>query len=202
MFIFLLMELAAYKDHDFWIDGEYITLKRGQLAISYRNLADKCGWRGNKGKDRVARNIKRLSKQGFLTTEPATGRPTGTSLITICDYDGIVAHALPHATESATAESAQARQSELKAATQHNKKRNKEEKNDSIKSSRLPKDWELPQEWGEWALEQGIERDEVLKEEDRFRDYWNSQPGSKGIKADWQATWRNWIRNYCERKAA
>ena len=28
-----------------------------------------------------------------------------------------------------------------------------------------------------------------------FRDYWVSVPGVKGVKLDWSATWRNWIRN-------
>ncbi len=36
---------------------------------------------------------------------------------------------------------------------------------------------------------------------DKFRDYWISQPGQKGVKLDWSATWRNWVRNekqqYC-----
>jgi hypothetical protein len=30
---------------------------------------------------------------------------------------------------------------------------------------------------------------------ERFRDYWIAQPGVKGRKADWSATWRNWVRN-------
>lgn len=29
----------------------------------------------------------------------------------------------------------------------------------------------------------------------RFRDYWIAQPGVKGRKLDWSATWRNWVRN-------
>jgi uncharacterized protein YdaU (DUF1376 family) len=29
---------------------------------------------------------------------------------------------------------------------------------------------------------------------DRFRDYWSAQPGAKGVKLDWDATWRNWVR--------
>jgi hypothetical protein len=29
---------------------------------------------------------------------------------------------------------------------------------------------------------------------DRFRDFWIAQPGSKGVKLDWDATWRNWVR--------
>lgn len=29
----------------------------------------------------------------------------------------------------------------------------------------------------------------------RFKDYWIAQPGQKGRKLDWSATWRNWVRN-------
>lgn len=28
----------------------------------------------------------------------------------------------------------------------------------------------------------------------RFVDYWRAQPGQKGVKVDWLATWRNWMR--------
>jgi hypothetical protein len=28
----------------------------------------------------------------------------------------------------------------------------------------------------------------------RFVDYWRAQPGQKGVKVDWPATWRNWMR--------
>lgn len=27
-----------------------------------------------------------------------------------------------------------------------------------------------------------------------FRDYWVAQPGMRGCKADWETTWRNWVR--------
>lgn len=30
---------------------------------------------------------------------------------------------------------------------------------------------------------------------DAFCDYWIAQAGAKGRKADWSATWRNWVRN-------
>ena len=32
----------------------------------------------------------------------------------------------------------------------------------------------------------------------RFRDWAASAPGQKGVKTDWQATWRNWIRRKIE----
>jgi hypothetical protein len=34
-----------------------------------------------------------------------------------------------------------------------------------------------------------------LVEFEKFRDYWIAQPGQKGVKLDWDATWRNWCRN-------
>jgi hypothetical protein len=62
--------------------------------------------------------------------------------------------------------------------------------------SRLDADWFLPKAWGEWALGEGLDQGEVRLEADRFKDYWISVAGAKGRKADWQATWRNWIRKH------
>lgn len=39
---------------------------------------------------------------------------------------------------------------------------------------------------------------ELRTEHAKFLDYWRSQPGTKGRKADWDATWRNWIRRAAE----
>lgn len=38
------------------------------------------------------------------------------------------------------------------------------------------------------------------RELDRFRDYWTAQPGAKGRKVDWQATWRNWLRRAADNR--
>lgn len=62
------------------------------------------------------------------------------------------------------------------------------------RGSRLPEDWQLPREWGEWAVSRGWEPDEVIDEAETFRDYWISQPGQKGVKLDWGATWRTWVK--------
>lgn len=32
------------------------------------------------------------------------------------------------------------------------------------------------------------------KETLAFVDYWRGAPGGKGVKLDWPATWRNWMR--------
>lgn len=63
------------------------------------------------------------------------------------------------------------------------------------KGSRLPAVFSLPDDWlafaqearkwPQWTVEA------VFQE---FIDYWHAQPGGKGVKLDWFATWRNWIR--------
>lgn len=72
----------------------------------------------------------------------------------------------------------------------------KEEANASSKkrASRLPDDWRLPREWGDWAMSEGLSEVCVRREADRFRDYWIGLSGKGASKADWQATWRNWVR--------
>jgi hypothetical protein len=32
------------------------------------------------------------------------------------------------------------------------------------------------------------------RETEAFVDYWRGIPGAKGLKLDWLATWRNWMR--------
>ena len=55
----------------------------------------------------------------------------------------------------------------------------------------LSDDWFLPKDWGNWALEQGLTESEIRTEAECFADYWRSKGETR---ADWQATWRNWIR--------
>jgi uncharacterized protein YdaU (DUF1376 family) len=61
------------------------------------------------------------------------------------------------------------------------------------RATRLATGWELPQGWGDWALNARPDLD-PLKTAERFADYWHSKPGKDGRKLDWEATWRNWVR--------
>ncbi|WP_081075608.1 helix-turn-helix domain-containing protein [Burkholderia stagnalis] len=64
------------------------------------------------------------------------------------------------------------------------------------RGTRLPDDWVLTKALGEWALaEQPTWTvDHVRKVAEKFADHWRAQPGQKGRKTDWAATWRNWVR--------
>ena len=40
----------------------------------------------------------------------------------------------------------------------------------------------------------GLQRNQILLEAESFADYWQSLPGAKAVKLDWEKTWRNRIR--------
>ncbi|SIO58334.1 Helix-turn-helix domain-containing protein [Paraburkholderia phenazinium] len=66
----------------------------------------------------------------------------------------------------------------------------------SARGARLPKDWILSRSLGLWAAtEQPTWTPEhIRKVAAAFKDHWIAQPGVKGRKTDWDATWRNWVR--------
>jgi len=51
-----------------------------------------------------------------------------------------------------------------------------------------------PEPWKQFCLETRPDLDPSATF-DRCRDYWIAQPGQRGVKRDWDATWRNWVRN-------
>ena len=59
------------------------------------------------------------------------------------------------------------------------------------RGSRLPEDW-MPDEI--FGKTEGLTTEQIAREADKFRDYWRALPGQRGVKADWQATWKNWVR--------
>jgi len=54
------------------------------------------------------------------------------------------------------------------------------------RAARLSEDWK-PREFEAESVEL-----------EKFRDWARSAPGQKGVKADWDATWRNWMRRVRE----
>jgi hypothetical protein len=49
------------------------------------------------------------------------------------------------------------------------------------------------------ASQEGLSESEITREALRFRDFWTSKAGAGGVKLDWAATWRNWVRTTAER---
>jgi uncharacterized protein YdaU (DUF1376 family) len=59
---------------------------------------------------------------------------------------------------------------------------------------RLANDFSFPFEWEQFCKETRPEL-HPTRTFDQFKDYWIAQAGQKGVKLDWFATWRNWVRN-------
>jgi len=71
---------------------------------------------------------------------------------------------------------------------------NQEPYKERTRGSRLSADFVLPTEWADWAKQERPDLD-LRSVGEQFRDYWSAKAGSGSTKLDWQATWRNWVRN-------
>ena len=69
------------------------------------------------------------------------------------------------------------------------------------RGSRLPKDWICENSWAEWARKERPDLN-ITKVAESFYDYWISKPGAGGVKLNWEATWRNWVRTQSAPKQA
>jgi hypothetical protein len=58
---------------------------------------------------------------------------------------------------------------------------------------RLPDDWNPTDT--DFAMAVARLNGSAKLELEKFRDYWKAQPGQRGTKLDWDATFRNWVRN-------
>lgn len=61
------------------------------------------------------------------------------------------------------------------------------------RGTRIPEPFTVTPAMVEWARREtpGLDHRAVTA---RFEDYWRAVPGAKGLKLDWTATWRNWLR--------
>lgn len=63
------------------------------------------------------------------------------------------------------------------------------------RGTRLPADWHPEPLPSDFKTKHGLTDEHCAAELEQFRDYWAGAPGQKGVKLDWQATWRVWLRN-------
>lgn len=64
----------------------------------------------------------------------------------------------------------------------------------AARGTRLPPNWQPDADLLAFAASRGWGGAELADQLDSFRDYWHAAPGAKGVKLDWPATFRNWIR--------
>ncbi len=61
------------------------------------------------------------------------------------------------------------------------------------RATRLANPFVLEKDWAIWAKNERPDLD-PLKTAEKFADHWHAKPGKDGLKLDWFATWRNWVK--------
>lgn len=189
-----LISEASYADRDFGIGSKKVTLKRGQLSHSVRYISGVWGW----PKSSVQRFLKCLEMRTMIETDNGTGQ----LIITICNYDEYQRGLSASGTVDGTVDGTEVGQKWDKTNKETNKQILDTPSGDLFstaskakkKGTRLDDNWQLPKPWGEWAIEEGFSEFQIRRQAETFKDYWIAQPGQKGVKRDWFATWRNWMR--------
>lgn len=88
---------------------------------------------------------------------------------------------------------------EEKEGTQKAPPSSSERASERARGVRLPDGWTLSDNLMAWSVNEArAPPDLIQREAEKFRDYWRGCSGEKGRKADWDATWRNWLRRAME----
>lgn len=66
------------------------------------------------------------------------------------------------------------------------------------KGTRIPNDFAVTPELRDWARTHAPSVN-LERETANFVDYWRAKPGKDGVKRDWPATWRTWMRRAHDR---
>lgn len=183
-----LIREAAWKDRTVRVGRAVIELRRGTCAVSTRFLADRWQW----AEARVRRYLKRIEKQGLVDIKT----DAHATQITICNYDK---YQVPM--KSSDAEPTQdrrttdANKNELNTLNEGNIEKETPTGVSKKRGSRLSEDWTLPEDWRQDAMDRGLSAGKVTVEAEKFKNHFIGQPGQKGVKTAWRATWRNWAIN-------
>lgn len=186
-----LLETAAYKDTRQDAGGRPVEVKRGQVLTSLRQISNATGV----GIKAIRILLDLLREEHAIDTDTGTGR----LLVTICNYEKYQSVGGAEGTASGTA---RAHAGHTKETREQDNQKEEAKASSKKRGSRLPANWSLPKALGEWAMAEGMSELCVRREADKFRDYWIGKPGQAGVKLDWAATWRNWVRKQIADAAA
>lgn len=153
----------------------WLLASEGKEAVIEASV-DEIAFRVSMTADEVIEGLKPLIERGFFI-----------------DASGVLAQCLQDARpETETETEVEKRESSSRSALSAPTKKKATE---GRAGSRIAPDWQPSKEEQEFAAQNGVPWN---SEAEKFRDYWSAQPGAKGRKTDWTATWRNWVRRAAE----
>lgn len=120
------------------------------------------------------------ARWGKQTDSKPHGKPIANAMANECDRNA-PSRPVPSYKEEANASSLGAQQAAAPPRPR------------SKRGTRLADDW-IPSEALRDAMAAECPHVDQRAQFARFRDHWFAQPGQRGVKTDWDATYRNWIR--------
>lgn len=78
------------------------------------------------------------------------------------------------------------------------REREKETTGTRKRGTRIPEGFAVDDVMRQWAIDNSLGHLDLKAITIEFVDYWIGVAGQRGVKADWAATWRNWIRRKAE----
>lgn len=63
-----------------------------------------------------------------------------------------------------------------------------------LRGARINEDFTPNKGLTAWGIDKGFTVDQLTEITAEFIDYWKGVAGAKGVKLDWDGTWRNWVR--------
>lgn len=214
-----MIEQAAYVERKISIGGKTVPLARGQFSHSLRFMAKAWGW----NEPAVRRFIERLKTDAMIDAATDAGQ----LVVTLCNYCKIQGALGGSDARSDAASDAEMTQQRRSGDAKKNEGNEINEGNKipsplppsaelplppptiasppapppsrEARGCRLPLDFEPAPDALAWALSDlRAPPDLVRSETERFRDHWMGEAGARGRKANWNATWRNWMRRAME----
>ncbi|WP_435658104.1 hypothetical protein [Brucella pituitosa] len=183
-----LITNAAWSPTHHRIGNDVVPVPVGSVFVTLRGLAKEWNWKSEK---RVRTFLRVLENHEMIVTKTDAGK----TQVTICNYSKYqesgrtqdAGRTQDGRTKYTNTPNTSSLRSDVTAQAPAKAKR----------GSRLPDDFmaDISE-----AVRLGLSEQDAHREADKFRDYWNSQPGQRGVKLDWLATWRNWCRSAVERK--
>jgi hypothetical protein len=170
-------------------------LKRGELAISLRDLANGLHW----SIGATQRFINRLRAESMIDTRT----DSGVIIVKLCNYAAF--QDAPKASDSPSDSPPDSKVIQSRVTEQTSKQINKDSLPlaEAKRATRIPKDWTAPA-IAELSPEakrcaESWPAGDYSREAEAFREYWT---GTGKPMIDWTATWRGWILREHKRRFA
>lgn len=188
-------ELSAIvrADRKTWDKSIWPVLKRyftlGDDGLLHQKRADEeranaYGLKAKRTAAAQARWNKTTEQEPCKTDANASAKQTD-----VDEQSGCIMHALRAPASPSPSPSSLRSEHSLPSVESESTRKPKSEK--PKRACRLPADWQPTPEQIQFARDNQVD---PIRTAEVFRDYWLGVPGAKGCKADWDATWRNWVR--------